>query len=449
MSAALRDSLVLTSQPRAYAAGLLESRPSALTSTVCNSGAQLVMGLASSTKAREWTRLDGVDLLRALAIFFVLMNHVNIRLLIARVPYLAHVPHAVADVLVWNAQRGVQMFFAISGFLITSTALRRWNSISDVRIRDFYLLRFARIAPLLLLILAVLSFLHLAQVNHYVVTEKTGGLPRAVLAALTFHVNVLEARHGYLPGSWDILWSLSVEEMFYLLFPVICYLVRSTRAFMVLLLGFVALGPFGRTMWVHGNEIWREYSYLGSMDAIALGCLTAILVARRKLSGRTLRIVASVGSALLILCLGFSFTSFNRLLERVGLDMSVLALGTCLVIVAAEQTRWSAPRLVNPILNLGRRSYEIYLTHMFVVFMAFDLFLRTGKRMAGVPGFFLGVILVGGAMGELVARYYSEPVNRALRRRFSRRYRSLGSVIQEERQGAEPVPLVRRASVNN
>src|SRR5215468_7685296 len=139
-------------------------------------GTQLIMGSANSTNAREWSRLDGVDLLRALAIFFVLMNHVNIRLLIARVPYLAPVPRPVADALVWNAQRGVQMFFAVSGFLITSTALRRWNSISRVNVRDFYLLRFARIAPLLLLILAVLIALHLGHVNHYVVTEKTGGL---------------------------------------------------------------------------------------------------------------------------------------------------------------------------------------------------------------------------------------------------------------------------------
>ena len=407
-----------------------------------------VMGSLSSAKPRDWTRLDGVDLLRAFAIFFVLMNHVNIRLLIARVPHLAHVPRPVADALAWNAQRGVQMFFAVSGFLITSTSLRRWNSISGVTVRDFYLLRFARIAPLLLLILVVLSVLHLGHVNHYVVTEKTGGLPRAIVAALTFHVNVLEARRGYLPGSWDILWSLSVEEMFYLFFPIVCYIVRNTRAFVVLLLGFVALGPFGRTVWAHGSEIWREYSYLGSMDAIALGCLSAILVSQRKLSQRAIQTGAIVGSSILILCLGFSFTSFNRALERIGLDMSFLALGTCLVIVAAEQTRWNAPRVLHPILNLGRRSYEIYLTHMFVVFLAFDLFLKAGKRMVGVPIFFIAVILAGAALGELVARYYSEPMNRTIRQRFSKRYRSLGSVIDGQKRG-EALPLTQSASLNN
>jgi peptidoglycan/LPS O-acetylase OafA/YrhL len=82
---------------------------------------------ASATPARSWTRLDGVDLLRALAIFFVLMNHVNMRLLIAKVPYLKGLPHQLASSLVWNGQQGVQIFFAVSGFLITSTTLRRWG----------------------------------------------------------------------------------------------------------------------------------------------------------------------------------------------------------------------------------------------------------------------------------------------------------------------------------
>jgi hypothetical protein len=49
------------------------------------------------------------------------------------------------------------------------------------------------------------------------------------------------------------------------------------------LLVFVVLGPFGRTALAHGNEIWKECSYLGGMDAIALGCLTAIVLTRMQL----------------------------------------------------------------------------------------------------------------------------------------------------------------------
>src|SRR5277367_279581 len=155
--------------------------------------------------ARSWTRLDGVDLLRGLAIFFVLMNHVNMRLLGAKVPYTKGLPPQLVSSLVWNGQLGVQIFFAVSGFLITSTTIRRWGSLSRVSVRGFYLMRFARIAPLLVLLLIVLSFLDIAQFKDFVVSSKTGGLGQALFAALTFHVNVLEAKRGYLPGNWDIL----------------------------------------------------------------------------------------------------------------------------------------------------------------------------------------------------------------------------------------------------
>ncbi|MGA2143826.1 MAG: acyltransferase family protein [Bryobacteraceae bacterium] len=125
--------------------------------------------------SRSWARLDGVDVLRGVAIFFVLMNHVNMRLRSVRVPYTNGLPEQLVDSLVWNGQCGVQISFAVSGLLITSTALRRWGSLSRNSIRDFYLLRFARIAPLLAALLAILSFLDLAQVEYFIVPAKAGG----------------------------------------------------------------------------------------------------------------------------------------------------------------------------------------------------------------------------------------------------------------------------------
>ena len=68
--------------------------------------------------ARSWSRVDGIDLLRGLAIFFVLMNHVNMQLLFAHVPYTRGLPKQLVSSLVWNGQQGVQIFFAVSGFPI-------------------------------------------------------------------------------------------------------------------------------------------------------------------------------------------------------------------------------------------------------------------------------------------------------------------------------------------
>ncbi len=359
--------------------------------------------------------MDGVDLLRGLAIFFVLMNHVNMRLLGAKVPYTQGLDPQLVSTLVWNGQFGVQMFFAVSGFLITSTALRRWGSLGRVNVGEFYQLRFARIGPLLLLLLAVLSGLHLGGVPGFVVAAKTGGLGRALLAALTFHINLLEARRGYLPAGWDILWSLSVEEMFYLFFPLVCRVVRRERLFAAVMICFVVAGPFARARAFHPNPVWREYSYLGGMDAIALGCLTALLLRQQEWSSRTARAVGFCGVALLVFSLGFSIQAYGWGLGRDGLNMTVLAVGTCCVMAWAAQTGWRGWRVLTPLLGLGRRSYEVYLTHIFVVLGIFDVFVDRGKPLDAVWPMFVVVVVLGGVAGEVVALVYSEPLNRRLR----------------------------------
>jgi peptidoglycan/LPS O-acetylase OafA/YrhL len=373
--------------------------------------------MLSPQNVNRWARLDGVDLLRGLAIFFVLMNHANLRLLFAKVRIMQALPH-IAGALVWNGQNGVQIFFAVSGFLITSTSLRRWGGVGQVEVGKFYLLRFARIAPLLLLLLAVLSGLHLAHVHNYVVSQKVGGLRAALFAALTFHVNVLEARRGYLPANWDILWSLSVEEVFYFGFPLACRLFRRARWLAIPLLVFVVVGPFARAAALPVNEVWYEYSYLGGMDAIAMGCLTALVLAKRRLTRVELWVVAVLGATLVVFTTAFATFVSQVGLERRGLDMSLLAVGTCMLIALFAQTQWRAPRVLRLLLTLGQRSYEVYLTHMFVVFGLFALFLRWGKPMRGVPVLFVAAVVLAGVLGELVALLYSEPMNRWIRARF-------------------------------
>jgi peptidoglycan/LPS O-acetylase OafA/YrhL len=377
--------------------------------------------------ARRWNRLDGVDVLRGLAILLVLLNHVNMRLVLAGIPYGQSLPRQLLSALVWSGQYGVQIFFAVSGFLITSMSMRRWGAPARISTRTFYLLRVARIAPLLLLLLLVLILLHFTESHWFHVTDKMGGLGRAVLAALTFRINVLEARLGYLPGSWDILWSLSVEEAFYLGFPIACLLLGRRRWFFVLLAIFVAMGPVARTLWAHGNEVWQEYSYLGGMDAIALGCLTALLVPKLQLPRRGALLLTSAGTTVIMFILGFSITVERLGLARLGLGMTIIALGTCMVMAAVSQHPPAKSTLFRPLIWMGRRSYEIYLTHMFVVIGCFVLFIRLGAPAIGVPVMFAVVILGAGFVGELVRRFYSEPANQYLRKRWHRGSEPLGS----------------------
>lgn len=369
-----------------------------------------------------------MDVLRGLAILFVVLNHVHMRLAIARIPYVADTSKPLIASLVWNGQFGVQIFFAVSGFLITSTALRRWDLLSNVRLQDFYLLRVARIAPMLLALLAVMTVLHYANLSPFVISEKTGGIGRALLAALTLHVNVLQAQRGWLPASWGVLWSLSVEEMFYLFFPLVARFSSRRNFFSSILLCFVALGPFARTIFARGNEIWSEQSYLGGMDAIALGCLTALLVSRVNFSRTALLALAVAGASLIVsILVGLRLTYVPSIAES-GLDMTIIALGTCMVIIAASQTHWKGPRVVAPLLRLGQCSYEVYLTHMFVVFAFFVIFMKYGNPIWSVPLLFVATIVVSAAAGDIVARFFSEPLNRILRERWSAGRRQLGSV---------------------
>ena len=374
-------------------------------------------GSIFSVNAEVRHRLDAVDALRGLAILLVLMNHVNMRLFLDKFPYWKTIPEQLRSALVWNGQNGVQIFFAISGFLITATSLRRWGALHAIHAGDFYRLRLARIAPLLLLLLGLLSLLHVAGTPGFVVSQTTGGLGRALLAALTFHINVLEAQRGYLPGSWDILWSLSVEEMFYLCFPVICRCVRREKWLIVILAVFVALGPIARTFLAHGNETWKEVSYLGGMDAIALGCLTALVVAKLRFAPRVSLVLEIAGISAIVFILGFA--AEGDVLARTGLDMTVLAVGTCLVIAATTQAARRGAALLAPLRWFGRRSYEVYLTHMFIVMGFFYLFVAAGKPGGAVSLLFVAVIAVAGLVGELTARYFSEPSNRILRKRLS------------------------------
>jgi peptidoglycan/LPS O-acetylase OafA/YrhL len=166
------------------------------------------------------------------------------------------------------------------------------------------------------------------------------------------------------------------------------------------------------------------------MEAIALGCLTAIIISRKQFSRPLLRALGGLGTVILIFCLCFSQWVYSLGLSRSGFDMTLLALAACMIIAASAQTQWSGPRVLSPLLRLGERSYEVYLTHMFVVFACLQMFLTAGKPMAAVPVFFIAAILISGIFGELVARFYSEPLNRLLRKRFGDGPSRLGSVVE-------------------
>lgn len=370
------------------------------------------------------SRFDGVDILRGLSILAVVLLHINLRMQGAGFSSKAMVPSWLFHLLFWNGNNGVTVFFAVSGFLITFTSLRRFGSLDLMQPMMFYRIRFARIAPLLLLLLAALSVLHLVYAPGFRISPQKATLPRALFAALTFHLNWLEAVRGFLPANWDVLWSLSVEEMFYFFFPLACLLMlrlrRGVPVFISFLLIFVIMGPFARTVWTT-NDIWREKSYLGGMDGIALGCLCALLtnwlLRRDPQIGKVRRFrligLEIAGAAMVLLIAVWPHWSWMKFVGRSGLDGTVLALGTCLIIFATVLRGTVGARITAPIRWFGRHSYEVYLTHEFVVVWGTLLYARVHR--GALPLWFIGILLLTAPLGAIVARYFSDPLNRRLR----------------------------------
>jgi peptidoglycan/LPS O-acetylase OafA/YrhL len=380
-------------------------------------------GGAVAAKAAEGARYPLIDALRGVAILLVVLRHVELR-----IPLGSGAPPGEASWAVWslfctNGNEGVRLFFVISGFLITTTSLNRWGSLARIDAAWFYALRFARIVPSLVALLAVLSLLHFWGASRYVIDTERVSYARALLAALSFHVNWLEAsRNVYLPASWDVLWSLGIEEVFYLLLPIAGLAFRRRFAGYGLLLGLVVAGAAARWVLV-GQGMWQSKSYLACMDGIALGCLTAALT-HGKLLSRPAVAALAIGSGLLVLAvLTLGNLPAFLFLSEPGLHLTILAVACAGLLVAGARLQLGGLSVVllRPLSAYGRLSYEVYLTHCFVVLSAADAFYAFGKP-AGVTYPLVAAVLVGSwALGAGVERHFSSPANRWLRAAFSSR----------------------------
>jgi peptidoglycan/LPS O-acetylase OafA/YrhL len=415
--------------------------------------------LRPAPQPRASPRFDGIDVLRGLSIGAVILLHINIHMAFAGHRVQTLLPRPVYHLLFLNGGNGVTVFFAVSGFLITFTSIRRFGSLAVMRPAIFYRIRFARIAPLLLLLLTVLSVLDLAHVPGFEISSKVATLPQALFAALTFHINYLEAHaRAYLPANWDVLWSLSVEEMFYLFFPLLCVLILRFRhgkcLFLGVLLGFVALGPYARAVLARGNPIWGDSSYLGGMDSIALGCLCALLtnyLLERRSTGCPVdkpgfpiqaassrewghaghgwdpitTILQFVGSALILWIAFWPRWPIMRFLGRTALDGALLPIGVCCVMLATVLRGSHGSRWTTPLRWAGRHSYELYLTHSFFVVTAAQLNQKLHSSSVRAPFmpppllqcvlWTAAILMASALLAYLLARSFTEPLNRRLR----------------------------------
>jgi|SRR6188768_2527826 len=374
-------------------------------------------GADSDAGLHKEARNGAIDALRGWAVLSVVLLHINIRVPFASCALGQSLPKPLSKFLFWSGYHAVMVFFVVSGFLITRLSLERWGRLERIDVRAFYRLRFARIAPMLALFVVVQSVLQTAQVTGFSDEKPVASLATTLFAVLTFRVNWLEAKLGYLPGAWDVLWSLSVEELFYLAFPLVARIVRPWPALIALLLALIAIGPFARVS-SSANEMWRDHSYLSCMGEIAVGCLAAWISARRKSSPAEAKALFVVGVALMSLVLLFRPIVRALGLYEVGLDVTVLSFGTAAVLVACSApSGWGRSLARAPFAPLrwfGRNSYEVYLSHLFLILPATALWKRVGVAPF-TPLFYLGILLGSGLLGAWLSNGYSRPLSQSLR----------------------------------
>ncbi len=361
-------------------------------------------------------RNSGIDMLRGMSILLVVIHHIGLRIRLTDTDLAAFVPHSVLSALNWNGYEAVFVFFVISGFLITGHALRRWGTLSSIDTRAFYVRRFARIVPSLVALVIVLSVLHLIGFDDYVIEHENQSLPRAIFAAFALHLNWYEGQTGYLPGNLDVLWSLSIEEVFYLGFPLVCLLTRRAWILIPMLIVLALSMPFTHAA-LAGNEIWQEKAYLPGMAAIAMGVLGALLAARahtpRRSTANLLCTAGAIGIAGILL--------FEDVLWDVMQDGCLLLLtasAASLLIGLHWRERLGLSRALRGfgwLRSFGQLSYEIYLTHMFVVFGAIRVWKDLGSDKPHGWIWFLPVIALCWLLGWIVARWFSAPADRGLR----------------------------------
>ena len=310
-------------------------------------------------------RIRSLDGLRAVSIVLVVFSHVALEWL---GPTRGHVLGTLGGL-------GVRIFFVISGFLITTLLLREQASTGTVSLAKFYARRTVRIFPA--------SYAYIAVVALLAWGGAVALRPHDLVFATTYTMSYAPS-----PSYWlGHLWSLSVEEQFYLVWPGVLALGGLGRAERVAWAAVIG-GPFLRGLWwaVFPDErllIGRAFPTV--VDALAMGCLCAFrsdwIAAARRLKPSSLWLIV-IGLFLLVLIPQDHLPPLVRRPFRIVFDTmaNTLIASWLLGSVAAESGLMH--RILNnrPAMALGTVSYSLYLWQQ--LFTGFEHF-GAGLAIAG------------------------------------------------------------------
>ncbi|MBS0231942.1 MAG: acyltransferase, partial [Proteobacteria bacterium] len=202
-----------------------------------------------------------------------------------------------------NGGRGVDIFFVLSGFLITRILLSEFDISSSISFRRFYARRALRLLPAL--VVCVLLF---GAVDFFVAQTNNHNLPRSMGVALLLYLsNWVRAFQLWNLAEFGHTWSLAIEDQFYLVWPLLLLLalrfLRSRASIAALLFMAFILVEINRYAAISAGEsrIWTEAATQFRIDGLLLGAIAALLCDRLS-PNRTSRILGIAAGAILIFC---------------------------------------------------------------------------------------------------------------------------------------------------
>jgi len=300
---------------------------------------------------------------------------------------------------------GVDIFYVISGFLITGLLLKELNSTGRISLKAFYLRRSKRLLPasfLVLFVTALFAWLVLPPISR-------GSIGRDLIATTLYISNYLFAwwQNDYqnlnaTPSPFIHYWSLAVEEQFYIFWPLFIIALAKLKSVRKFLIGFslVTITTFALGVWLTiVAPIWAFYSLPTRAWELSVGALIALLPALR----RQHRSLAVLGATSLIV----SAFWFNESTAFPGAYALIPVLGTAALLSSIGA--WPQPLKLlatNRIsIWLGNISYPLYLWHWPVLVLPIALFARELYLWERIAALVLTVVLA-----DLTTRFVEEPL---------------------------------------
>ena len=254
---------------------------------------------------------------------------------------------------------GVDLFFAISGYVITRSLVRELDSTSTVSLTQFYSRRFRRIFPAAAVAIAGALLLLSISVGLRMVDAY------AAAALLSGTLNLFLTNGSLYNSSFVHLWSLSVEEQFYALWPACFFLLRNKhRRWLAAVAGVVLLGSLTWTVYLTGAGVSWMRTYFAP-DTRAAGLLAGCLLGSVGTGGCPKLLVHTWPVPLAVLVwLAVTFNNHDKSMGYGGFALASLA-SVWLIAVAAENSGNPLGRLLaHPVAQwIGLRSYSVFLWH--------------------------------------------------------------------------------------